>query len=259
MSKTLIVAEKPSVAKDIALALGGFGRSQNWLERDDTIVTAAQGHLAEVYAPEMASSGKTLETLPVIPAKFEVRVLPESNKREAYKTISQLMARGDVDTIVNACDSGREGELIFRLIYDLAGCKKPVMRLWCQSMTPEGIRDSYRNMNPASHYDFLGDAAYARTEGDYLVGINGSRGVTRLYERQTSKAESRSVGRVQTPTGAIVYDREMAIRAFKPQDFWEIHGHFGVAAGDYVGKWFDPNTTKPSPSATEQDKAEADA
>lgn len=274
MGKTLIVAEKPSVAKDIALALGGFGRADRWLERNDALITAAQGHLAELYAPEMETTGRTLETLPVIPPKFSIKVIEGTNKPEVFRLIQRLMNRDDVDQVVNACDSGREGELIFRLIYEHARCTKPVMRLWCQSMTPDAIRESYRNMKPASEFDHLGAAAFARSEGDYLVGINGSRGVTRLYERLTAKPEIRSVGRVQTPTGALVYDREMQIRTFKAQDYWEVHGHFGVAAGSYSGKWFDPSvkqanqsepqaepgSDKPEDHATRFfDKAKADA
>lgn len=170
------------------------------------------------------------------------------------------MARNDIDRIVNACDSGREGELIFRLIYDLAECKKPVMRMWFNSMTSEAIRDAYRGMLPGSRFDALADAAYCRTEGDYLVGINGSRGVTRLYERQTSKAEIRSVGRVQTPTGALVYDREVAIRTFKAKDYWEVHGEFGVAAGSYIGKWIAPERETPgdAPEGSSDGQAELD-
>lgn len=260
MGKHLIIAEKPSVAKDIALSLGGFGRVENWLESPDAVITAAQGHLVEVFSSEMATSGKSLETLPVIPSKFELRVIELANKPQAFQQIKRLMARNDIDRIVNACDSGREGELIFRLIYDLAECKKPVMRMWFNSMTSEAIRDAYRGMLPGSRFDALADAAYCRTEGDYLVGINGSRGVTRLYERQTSKAEIRSVGRVQTPTGALVYDREVAIRTFKAKDYWEVHGEFGVAAGSYIGKWIAPERETPgdAPEGSSDGQAELD-
>ncbi|WP_425953139.1 DNA topoisomerase [Ralstonia pseudosolanacearum] len=247
MGKALIIAEKPSVAKDIALALGGFGRADNWLESDTAIIAAAQGHLVEVYSTLMATTGKNLDSLPVIPPKFDLRVIEEANKPQVFALIRRLMARPDVDRVVNACDAGREGELIFRLIYDLAGCTKPMMRMWFRSMTTEALREAYHAMRPGSDFDRLADAAYCRTEGDYLVGINGSRGVTRLYERQTSKAENRPVGRVQTPTGALVYDREMEILNFKPKNFWEVHGHFTVAAGTYVGKWFNPKA-KPANS-----------
>lgn len=140
MGKHLIIAEKPSVAKDIALSLGGFGRVENWLESPDAVITATQGHLVEVFSSEMATSGKSLETLPVIPSKFELRVIELANKPQAFQQIKRLMARNDIDRIVNACDSGREGELIFRLIYDLAECKKPVMRMWFNSMTSEATR-----------------------------------------------------------------------------------------------------------------------
>lgn len=258
MGKHLIIAEKPSVAKDIALALGGFGRVDSWLESDEAVITAAQGHLVEVFSSQMATSGKNLDTLPVIPPQFELRVIEQANKPQVFQQIKRLMARGDIDRIVNACDSGREGELIFRLIYDLAGCTKPFMRMWFNSMTSEAIRDAYKGMLPGSQFDALADAAYCRTEGDYLVGINGSRGVTRLYERLTAKAEIRSVGRVQTPTGALVYDREMAIRNFKARDYWEIHGEFGVAAGSYIGKWVAPKPDAEADSSDDNPDGQAD-
>ncbi|AET95520.1 DNA topoisomerase III (plasmid) [Burkholderia sp. SFA1] len=241
MGKILIIAEKPSVAKDIALALGGFGRVDNWLESPDAIISSAQGHLVEVFSTLMDTSGKDLQSLPVIPPSFDLRVIDGANRPQLFAQLKRLMSRQDVDAVVNACDAGREGELIFRLIYKLAGCTKPMKRMWFRSMTPEAIRESFHSMKPGADFDGLSDAAFCRTEGDYLVGINGSRGVTRLYERQTASVENRSVGRVQTPTGALVYDREMAIRTFRAKDYWEVHGHFGVAAGNYVGKWFDPN------------------
>jgi DNA topoisomerase-3 len=238
MGKTLIVAEKPSVARDIAAALGGFSQMEGCWESHNAIVSSAIGHLVEIYAPEAATSGKDLATLPVIPARFELQAIEKT--RAKYALLNRLMKRADVDQVVNACDAGREGELIFRLIYELAGCRKFVKRAWLQSMTSDAIRDEFNNLRPGSAFDALSDAAKCRAEADWLIGINGSRGITRLRERQTQKYEMMTAGRVQTPTLAIIVHRETAIRTFVPVDYWEVHAQFGAQAGVYVGKWFNP-------------------
>lgn len=260
MPKILIVAEKPSVAKDIAVALGGFAKNDKWLESDAALVSCAVGHLVEVYAPEAEKSGRDLSSLPVIPDAFALRALERT--ADQFRLLAHLMKRSDISAIVNACDAGREGELIFRLIYEHAGCNKPIKRMWLQSMTPDAIRDAFRNQRPGEEFDALGFAARSRTEADWLVGINGSRGITRLKERQTAMAASMAVGRVQTPTLAIVVDREIAIRTFVPKDYWEVHGTFKVAAGTYVGKWFDPKAKEEGsedPAERLWDKARAQA
>jgi DNA topoisomerase-3 len=239
MSKMLIVAEKPSVAKDIAAALGGFSKVQNWLESDTAIVSCAIGHLVELFAPEAATTGRDLSSLPIIPARFAMKVLEPSKAQ--YLLLERLMGRSDVSCVVNACDAGREGELIFRLIFEKARCNKPMKRMWLQSMTPDAIRDAYRTMKPGSAYDNLSDAARCRSEADWVVGINGSRGISDLRGRQTHRRQVMAAGRVQTPTLAILVHQEQKIRAFVPQDYWEVHGTFGVQAGAYVAKWFNPN------------------
>lgn len=238
MGKTLIVAEKPSVARDIAAALGGFSQVDGRWESHNAIVSSAIGHLVEIYAPEAATSGKDLATLPVIPARFELKVIEKT--RAQYALLNKLMKRADVDQVVNACDAGREGELIFRLIYELAGCRKFVKRAWLQSMTPAAIRDEFGKLRPGSAFDALSDAAKCRSEADWLIGINGSRSITRLRERQIQKYEMMTAGRVQTPTLAILVHREELIRTFVPVDYWEVHAQFGARAGVYVGKWFNP-------------------
>lgn len=266
MGKMLIVAEKPSVAREIADALGGFSKVEGWLESPTAIVSSGIGHLVEIYSPEAATAGKDLGSLPVIPAKFELQ--PIAKTKAQFTLLSKLMKRADVDQVVNACDAGREGELIFRLIYELAGCRKPMKRMWLQSMTADSIRDAYRNMRPGAEFDPLSDAAKCRSEADWLVGINGSRGITRLRERQTQNYEMMTAGRVQTPTLAILVHRELEIKNFVPRDFWEVHGTFGAQAGTYVGKWFNPAAPKPAEDADEDaaavgnrffDRAQADA
>ncbi|MBK4738920.1 DNA topoisomerase 3 [Noviherbaspirillum pedocola] len=239
MSKMLIVAEKPSVAKDIAAALGGFSKVENWLESDTAVVSCAVGHLVELFAPEAATTGRDLSSLPIIPARFAMKVLEPSKAQ--YLLLERLMARRDISSVVNACDAGREGELIFRLIYEKARCTKPMKRMWLQSMTADAIRDAYRTMKPGSAFDNLSDAAKCRSEADWVVGINGSRGISDLRGRQTHRRQIMAAGRVQTPTLAILVHQEQKIRNFVPQDYWEVHGTFGVQAGTYVAKWFNPN------------------
>lgn len=239
MSKMLIVAEKPSVAKDIAAALGGFSKVQNWLESDTAIVSCAVGHLVELFAPEAATTGRDLSSLPIIPTRFALKVLEPSKAQ--FLLLERLMGRPDVSSVVNACDAGREGELIFRLIYEKARCNKPMKRMWLQSMAPDAIRDAYGAMKPGSAFDNLSDAARCRSEADWVVGINGSRGISDLRGRQTHRRQIMAAGRVQTPTLAILVHQEQKIRGFVAQDYWEVHGTFGVQAGTYVAKWFNPN------------------
>lgn len=236
MSKTLIIAEKPSVAKDIAAALGGFQREKSWYERDDVIVTSAVGHLVELDVPEAATGGRDLASLPIIPAQFGLRVIDRT--KDQFTLVDRLMRRKDVTLVVNACDAGREGELIFRLLYEKAECRKPTQRMWLQSMTPGAIRASYSNMRPGSEFDALADAARCRGEADWLIGINGTRGITRLHEKEKRVAEQMTAGRVQTPTLAILVFLEQTIRSFVPEDYWEVHASFGAVASTYEGKWF---------------------
>jgi DNA topoisomerase-3 len=238
LSKTLIIAEKPSVAKDIAVALGGFQKEKTWFEREDAVISSAIGHLVELDVPEAATGGRDLSSLPVVPDKFGLRVIERT--KDQYALLDRLMRRKDITTVVNACDAGREGELIFRLIYEMSGCRKPTNRMWLQSMTPGAIRAGYANMRPGHEFNALADAARCRGEADWLIGINGSRGITKLREKETRTAEQMNAGRVQTPTLAILVFLEQTIRNFVPQDYWEVHGTFGAKAGNYDAKWFNP-------------------
>lgn len=262
MGKMLIIAEKPSVAREIAAALGGFKKTDDWLESATAIVSSGIGHLVEIHSTEAATGGKDLQSLPIIPSQFELQ--PITKTKAQYSLLAKLMKRSDVDTVVNACDAGREGELIFRLIYELASCRKPMRRMWLQSMTPDAIREAFKTMRPGSEFDALSDAAKCRSESDWLIGINGSRAVTRLRETQTQAFEMTPVGRVQTPTLAIMVDRENEIRNFVPQDFWEVHATFGAKAGTYDGRWFDPAGPKAAEGEASQsgrffDRSQAEA
>ncbi|CAG9260944.1 DNA topoisomerase III [Burkholderia diffusa] len=236
MEKTLIVAEKPSVASDLAKALGGFTKVDSHYERDDAIVAPARGHLVGLTYPEADGRDKwQIGALPLIPDQFQLEV--SDGYSADFNSLKKLMGRGDVSRVVNACDAGREGELIFRLIYEKAGCQKPILRMWIQSMVPSSIRKEYENLRPGRDFDHLFDAALCRSEADWIVGINGTRAVTQFLQRKTQRREVSSVGRVQTPTLALPVLREREIAAFVAQDYWEIHATFRAAAGTYNAKW----------------------
>lgn len=234
--KTLIIAEKPSVAEDIAKALGGCSKNDDLWERDDLIVAAAKGHLVELNF-EDEGRPRGFPGLPVIPESFDLKVIDSPGKPAAFLNLQKQIRRRDVARIVNACDAGREGELIFRLIAEKADAQKPTSRMWVQSMTPQALRDAYDLMKPSVEYDNLGAAARCRSEADWLIGINASRAFTALVDSMYGKREQFSSGRVQTPTLAIVVDHEARIANFQPQDYWEILGTFNCASGSYVGKW----------------------
>ena len=250
MSKSLIIAEKPSVARDIAHALGGFSNVNGHHERADAIVSNARGHLVEIFSKEADEGGKRLEDLPIIPARFGLR--PTKDAGAQLRHLVSLLKDPSITEVVNACDAGREGELIFRLIYDYAECRKPMSRMWLQSMTQDAIREAWKNKRPGAAFQGLADSAYCRSEADWIVGINGTRGVTRVWERKNGAYELMSVGRVQTPTLSLVVERERAIKNFVPKDYWEVKAHFGVAAGRYVGTWFDANA-QADPEASQDD------
>ncbi|WP_321959332.1 DNA topoisomerase [Burkholderia cenocepacia] len=236
MGKALIVAEKPSVAADIAKALGGFTKADGYFERDDAIVAPARGHLVEQTVPEADAKGMwKIGALPIIPGSFELEVIDGSTAD--FNLLKKLMARDDVANVINACDAGREGELIFRLIYNKAGCRKPTKRMWIQSMVPSSIRKAHDDLRPGAEFDHLSDAAFCRSEADWIVGVNGTRATTALLERLTQRREVSPVGRVQTPTLAMPVIRERQIAAFVARDYWEIHGTFRAEAGTYAAKW----------------------
>jgi DNA topoisomerase-3 len=246
MGKALIIAEKPSVATDISRALGGFKKVADYYESDDYVLSSAVGHLVEIAAPEEyeVKRGKwSFAHLPVIPPHFDVRPIPKSEDR--LKLLTKLIKRKDVDSLINACDAGREGELIFRLIAQHAASKKPVKRLWLQSMTQGAIRDGFASLRDDKDMLALADAARCRSEADWLIGINGTRAMTAFNSKEGGFYLT-TVGRVQTPTLAVLVEREAKIRAFKSRDYWEVHASFGVKAGDYPGRWFNPAFKKPA-------------
>jgi DNA topoisomerase-3 len=250
MAKTLVIAEKPSVAQDIVKALtpvaGKFEKHEDHFENDTYVVTSAVGHLLEIRAPEEfdVKRGKwSFAHLPVIPPYFDLKPVERSKARLA--AVVRQARRKDVADLVNACDAGREGELIFRLIEQFAGAGgkkplgKPIRRLWLQSMTPQAIRDGFAALRRDEQMHGLADAARSRSEADWLVGINGTRAMTAFNSRDGGFFLT-TVGRVQTPTLAVVVEREERIRKFVSRDYWEIHASFQAEAGEYPGKWFDP-------------------
>ncbi|MDF2463445.1 MAG: topA [Ramlibacter sp.] len=252
MTKTLVIAEKPSVAQDIVRALtpvaGKFDKHDEHFESEKYIVTSAVGHLVEIQAPEEfdVKRGKwSFAHLPVIPPYFDLKPVDKTKSR--LNAVVRLAKRKDVTDLVNACDAGREGELIFRLIEQFAGgakpLGKPVKRLWLQSMTPQAIREGFEQLRSDKQMAGLADAARSRSEADWLVGINGTRAMTAFNSRDGGFFLT-TVGRVQTPTLAVVVEREEQIRKFISRDYWEIHATFLAEAGEYNAKWFDPKWKK---------------
>ncbi len=240
MSKVLIIAEKPSVANDIARALGGFTKHDEYYESDDYVLSSAIGHLLEIAAPEEyeVKRGKwSFAHLPVIPPYFELNPIAKSESR--LKLLTKLIKRKDIGQLINACDAGREGELIFRLIAQHAKAKLPVQRLWLQSMTPAAIRDGFTKLRNDTDMQPLADAARCRSEADWLVGINGTRAMT-AFNSKGGGFFLTTVGRVQTPTLSIVVVREEKIRHFVARDYWEVRADFNCTGGIYEGRWFNP-------------------
>ncbi len=253
MSKSLIIAEKPSVAQDIVRALtpvvGKFEKHADHFENDRYVVTSAVGHLVEIKAPEAyeVKRGKwSFNHLPVIPPHFELAPIDKAKSR--LNAVVKLVKRKDVTELINACDAGREGELIFRLIVQYAAgdkkpIDKPVRRLWLQSMTPQAIRDGFDKLRSDEQMRGLSDAARSRSEADWLVGINGTRAMTAFNSRDGGFFLT-TVGRVQTPTLSIVVEREEKIRKHVARPYWEVKATFDAQAGQYEGKWFDPKWKK---------------
>ncbi|MFM1979666.1 MAG: hypothetical protein RLZ68_931 [Pseudomonadota bacterium] len=256
-NKTLVIAEKPSVAQDIVRALtptaGKFEKHDEYFESDTYLVSSAVGHLVEIQAPEEfdVKRGKwSFANLPVIPPHFDLKPVDKTKTR--LNAVVKLAKRKDVDKLVNACDAGREGELIFRLIEQYAGgakpLGKPVSRLWLQSMTPQAIRDGFAHLRTNAQMQPLADAARCRSEADWLVGINGTRAMTAFNSRDGGFFLT-TVGRVQTPTLSVVVEREELIRKFVSRDYWEIHASFAAVAGEYPAKWFNPAHKKDADDA----------
>jgi DNA topoisomerase III len=239
MSKKLIIAEKPSVAADIARALGGFTKHDEYFESDGFVLCSAVGHLLELACPEEfeVKRGKwSFAHLPIIPPHFALKPIEKSEPR--LRVLTRLIKRKDVDSLINACDAGREGELIFNYIAQHVKTVKPVERLWLQSMTQQAIKDGFSRLRAGNEMQGLADAAVCRSESDWLVGINGTRAMT-AFNSKTGGFHLTTVGRVQTPTLALMVEREDKIRKFKSRDYWEVEGVFACAAGEYRGRWFD--------------------
>lgn len=244
MPKVLVIAEKPSVATDLARALGKIPKKDDVYENDDYVITSAVGHLVELCLPgEMDKKrGKwSFANLPIIPDHFDLKPIEKNENR--FKLIKRQLKRADVTEVINACDAGREGELIFYYLLKLTGVKKPTRRLWLQSMTPEAIREGFSRLRAGEEMVPLADAAVCRSESDWLVGINGTRAMT-AFNSKGGGFQLTPVGRVQTPTLAILAERETKIREFKPRTYFEVYGDFGVAAGSYRGRWIDEKFKK---------------
>ena len=254
MGKTLVIAEKPSVAADLARALGKFEKEKDFFENDQYVISSAVGHLLELRAPEgvEVKRGKwQLENLPVLPQEFDLQPIEKTEAR--LNVLKRLIKRKDVTDLINACDAGREGELIFRNLIKAAGSKKPISRLWLQSMTLQAIKDAFANLRSDEELQPLADAAISRSESDWLVGINSTRALTAFNSRLVGGFQKTTAGRVQTPTLAILVEREEKIRSFKVRPFFEVYADFKVENGNYRGRWFDEKFKK---AADEDARAE---
>ena len=257
MGKSLVIAEKPSVATDIARVLkAARDKSKDFFENDDYVISSAVGHLLTIIVPpdQDIKRGKwTFDKLPHIPTHFDLEPIAKSEAR--LRVLLRLIKRDDIDCLVNACDAGREGELIFRYIIQYATEKHPrktagksVSRLWLRSMTPDAIHKGFANLRSDDDMKPLASAANCRSEADWLVGINGTRAMT-AFNSKSGGFYLTPVGRVQTPTLAVVVEREKEIRVFEPKDYWEVHATFRAAAGEYTGRWLDESFKKDSDDA----------
>jgi DNA topoisomerase-3 len=244
MSKTLVIAEKPSVGGDLARVLKGpFKKQEGFLEGPDHVVTWAVGHLVQLADPdEYDPKFKTwrMGDLPIVPDKFKL-VVRDERSRKQMSVVTKQLGRDDVEEVINACDAGREGELIFAYLYEKAKAKKPVQRLWLNSMTNAAMKDAFKELRPAAEFAKLEQAARSRSEADWIVGMNATRAAT--IRLRSSFDGAVSLGRVQTPTLAIIARREEEIRAFKPEPYWLVDATFaagplagGTAAGELGGE-----------------------
>src|SRR3954449_774693 len=242
MPKTLVIAEKPSVARDIANALPGrFVNNESYLESDEYVITFAVGHLVELVNPEDYDDKFKkwrMADLPILPDEFRLQPRDAKSKKQ-LGVIHKQMKRDDVDRIVNACDAGREGELIFAYIYETAGIDKPVERLWVSSMTKQAIRTGFEKLRPAEELRSLEAAARSRSEADWLVGMNATRAATIRGRAWVGGVVS--LGRVQTPTLAMMVKREREIQAFTPEPYRLVRARFDPR---YEGMWFEGDETR---------------
>jgi DNA topoisomerase-3 len=240
VSKSLVITEKPSVARDVAATLGSCTDHDGYFENDDFVVTFAVGHLFELLPPEEIDPEYkrwTLANLPILPEEFRYR--PKAGQSERIRTIKKLLARDDVAEVINACDAGREGELIFREIVDHLGSRKPIRRLWLQSMTDQAIRRGFAELRPGEELEGLAQAARCRARSDWLIGMNATRALTKRLKSRKEKT-AWSAGRVQTPTLALLVARELEILAHVPRPFWRIEAVFEHEGQEYTANWYDP-------------------
>jgi DNA topoisomerase III len=233
MAKTLVIAEKPSVGRDLARVLPGpFAKHEGWLEAPDHVITWAVGHLVQLAEPDEYDPRYKrwrMPDLPIVPEHFKL-VVRDERSRKQMTVVSGQLRREDVETVVNACDAGREGELIFAYLYEKAKASKPVQRLWLNSMTTAAMKDAFASLRPAEELALLEQAARSRSEADWIVGMNATRAAT--IRLRTSFDGAVSLGRVQTPTLAIVTRREEEIRAFVPEPYWLVDATFAAAPMD---------------------------
>ena len=243
MGKTLVIAEKPSVGRDLARVLpGAFQKHEGYLETDDHVMTWAVGHLVQLAEPDEYDAKYKkwrMADLPIVPDSFKLVVRDERSKKQ-MSVITKLLRRDDVERVVNACDAGREGELIFAWTYEKANARKPVERLWLSSMTTAAIKNALGDLRPRDQFARLEQAARSRSEADWIVGMNATRAAT--IRLRSSFDGAVSLGRVQTPTLALVARREEEIRAFKPEPYWLVDARF-----EPVGRRRRPGVRRPLP------------
>src|SRR5580698_8186042 len=227
MSKTLVIAEKPSVGGDLARVLKGpFKKQEGFLEGPEHVVTWAVGHLVQLADPDEYDpkfKRWRMGDLPIVPEKFKL-VVRDERSRKQMSVVTKQLGRDDVNEVVNACDAGREGELIFAYLYEKAGSDKPVQRLWLNSMTNAAMKEAFKELRPAAEFAKLEQAARSRSEADWIVGMNATRAAT--IRLRSSFDGAVSLGRVQTPTLAIIARREEEIRAFVPEPYWLVDARF---------------------------------
>jgi DNA topoisomerase-3 len=241
LGKSLVITEKPSVASDIASALGGFEDCDGFFENDEFVVTFAVGHLFELLPPEEIDPEYkrwTLANLPILPESFSYR--PKKGQSDRIRTIKKLLDRSDIDVVVNACDAGREGELIFREIVEHFDSDKPMRRLWLRSMTNQAILDGFAALRPGEEFDGLAAAAACRARSDWLIGMNATRALTKRLKSRKEKT-AWSAGRVQTPTLALLVARELEVLAHVPKPFWRIAATFNHDGRTWTAAWFAPD------------------
>ncbi|MGH2917859.1 MAG: DNA topoisomerase, partial [Solirubrobacteraceae bacterium] len=244
MSKTIVIAEKPSVGRDLARVLPGpFAKQEGYLEGPEHVLTWAVGHLVQLAEPDEYDAKYKkwrMADLPIVPPKFKLVVRDERSKKQ-MSVVTRQLGRDDVDEVINACDAGREGELIFAYLFEKAGSSKPVKRLWLSSMTKAAMQRAFDELRPAEEFALLEAAARSRSESDWIVGMNATRAAT--IRLRSSFDGAVSLGRVQTPTLAILTRREEEIRAFKPEPYWLVDATFEPAGGDtgraYSGRYHD--------------------